>query len=140
MTYFKKSLYLTDSQLKKISAAANADRSVSIRVDPTIRGTHDLYLTQTQINKLSDGKKHDLVLSKTQLGKNGGFVITIPLLLAGLSAAAAISGAAGGIARTVNQKKHEKNIESETKRHNEKVEKLMLNKKGEGAFLPRKRF
>lgn len=140
MTYFKKSLYLTDGQLKKISAAAHNDRSVTIRVDPTIRGTHELYLTQRQLDKLSDNDTHDLTLSKTQLSKNGGFVITIPTLLAGLSAAAAISGAAGGIAKTVNQKKHQTKMETETKRHNAKMEGLLAGKKGKGAFLPKKRF
>lgn len=138
MTYFKHSVYLTKNQLRKLSAASGKGEPVSLRIDPTVRGNSDLYLTKSQINKLSDGKVHDITLSKTQLSKNGGLLVTIPMILAGISAAASIAGAASGVAKTVNQKKHESRVESESKRHNARVENLLAAKEGKGVFLPKK--
>ena len=56
-----------------------------------------------------------------------------------------MAGAAGGIAKAVNDKKHNDRTESEAKRHNEEVENLLKawgagayspNKIGKGVFLP----
>jgi hypothetical protein len=85
-----------------------------------------LFLTQTRVNQLnkakSSGSTKDVKLSKTQLSKNGGFIITIPAILAAIGAAASMAGAAGGIAKAVNDKKHNIKTESKTKRHNKEVE------------------
>ena len=72
--------------------------------------------------------------------KSGGFIITIPTLLAGIGAVASMAGAAGGIAKAVNDKKHNDKMESEAKRHNKKVENLLLANTNtrKGAYLPRK--
>ncbi len=77
------------------------------------------------------------------MSKNGGFIITIPTLLAGIGAAASMAGAAGGIAKAVNDKKHNDRTESEAKRHNKEVENLLKATKamkisGKGAYLPKK--
>lgn len=59
------------------------------------------------------------------MSKNGGFIITIPTLLAGLGAAASMAVAAGGITKAVNVKKHNDKTESEAKRHNKEMEKYL---------------
>jgi hypothetical protein len=140
--YVKTPVYLTDYQLRKLKS----NEPCSIRIDPAKKSNHHLFLTQTQVNQLnkakSSGTTKDVKLSKTQLSKNGGFIITIPALLAGIGAAASMAGAAGGIAKAVNDKKHNDKTESEAKRHNKEVENLLKATKamkiGKGAYLPKK--
>jgi hypothetical protein len=110
-----------------------------------------LFLKQTQVNQLNKAKyvgtTKDVKLSKTQLSKNGGFIIAIPAILAALEAAASMAGAVGGIAKAVNDKKHNVKTECEAKRHNKEVENLLKaakamkigkgnSKTGFGAYLP----
>jgi hypothetical protein len=83
------------------------------------------------------------------MSKNGGFVVTIPAFLAAIGAAASVAGASGGIAKAVNDEKHNDKTESEAKRHNKEVENLFKATKamkigkgspktGFGAYLPKK--
>jgi hypothetical protein len=58
--------------------------------------------------------------------------------LAGIGAAASMAGAAGGIAKAVNDKKYNDKMESEAKRHTKKVGNLLQASAGKGAYLPRK--
>ena len=134
--YSKYKVHLTDSQLQKLKQSHKSKRDISVRIDPSLPGNFDLYLTKTQIEELKRGRPKDLKLSKAQLIKNGGFIISIPLLLAGISAAASVAGAASGIAKTMQAKSYEKDMVAEAKRHNAKME--TLSKKGMGAFLPKK--
>jgi len=71
----------------------------------------------------------------------------IPAILAAFGAAASVAGAAGGVAKAVNDKKHNDRTESEAKRHNKEVENLLKatkamkigkGKQGSGAYLPKK--
>lgn len=140
MTYYKRNVFLSDGQLRKMNTAGKDKEAVTLRIDPAKKGNVSLYVTQRQINKMSDGLSHDITLSKSQMVKNGGFVVTIPAILAGLSLAATAAGAASNIAKTVNQKKHETRVEKESKRHNNRVEQLLSAKSGRGAFLPKKKF
>ena len=139
-TYVNSPIHLTESQLRKLKL----NEPCIVRIDPSKKANHHLLLTQTQVNQLNNAKSagtsKDLKISKTQLEKNGGFIITIPTLLAGIGAAASMAGAAGGIAKAVNDKKHNDQMESEAKRHNKKVENLLLanTNTGKGAYLPRK--
>ena len=133
--YAKHRVYLSKFQVEKLTSAIKNKKSVSLRIDPSIRANHDLYLTPSQIKKLKTGT-HDITLSKTQLSKNGGFIISIPALMAGLSAAAGLATAGSAIAKTVQEKKHQKRQEAETKRHNTRVENL-LRASGKGVFIPK---
>ena len=137
-TYINSPIHLTESQLRKLKL----NEPCIVRIDPSKKANHHLLLTQTQVNQLSNAKSagtsKDLKISKTQLEKNEGFIITIPTLLAGIGAAASMAGAAGGIAKAVNDKKHNNKMESEAKRHNKKVENLLQASTGKGAYLPRK--
>ena len=135
MSYIKHGVNLSENQLSKLRSAAKSKQAVKIRIDPTLKTNHQLYLTATQINKLKDGKPHDLNFSKTQLVKNGGFVISVPLLLAGIGAAASAATAASNIAKTVQAKKAAKKRETEQKRHHAAIE-TYLKAKGQGVFLP----
>lgn len=135
-TYIRKPVHLSENQMKKIATAAKNNSSIVVRIDPNAKPNTHFYLTNTQIKKLSDKQPHDINLSKTQLQKNGGFVISLPLLLGGISAAAAAAGAASNVARAVNQKKHETKMRQLQNVQNQKLENLM--KKGKGAFLPKK--
>lgn len=129
--YVRYSVYLSKNQLEKIRAAAKKGEGVNVRIDPTIRGNSELYLTERQIKKLKTGKAHDLTLSKTQLKKNGGFIFSIPAIIAGISAVAGIASSAANIARAVNQKKHEKLVEEQNRE--------FLKKMGKGVFIPGKK-
>jgi len=105
-TYINSPIQLTESQLRKLKL----NEPCIVRIDPSKKANYHLLLTQTQVNQLNNAKSagtsKDLKISKTQLEKNGGFIITIPTLLAGIGAAASMAGAAGGIAKAVNDKKH----------------------------------
>ena len=137
-TYINSPIHLTESQLRKLKL----NEPCIVRIDPSKKANHHLLLTHTQVNQLNNAKSagtsKDLKISKTQLDKNGGFIITIPTLLAGIGAAASMAGAAGGIAKAVNDKKHNDKMESEAKRHNKKVENLLLASSGKGVYLPKK--
>ena len=135
--YLRHMVHLTKHQLEKIRAAARKREAVSVLIDPRIRGNVHLYLTETQINRLNKGSPVRVTLSRTQLEKNGGFIITIPTLLAGIGAAAGIASAAATTAKAVLQKKHDTKVEKETQRHNHVVEDF-LKKQGKGAFLPKR--
>ncbi len=105
--------YLSESQLRKLKL----NQLCIVRVDPSKKANHHLLLTQTQVNQLNNAKSAGtskvLKISKTQLEENGGFIITIPTLLAGTSAAASMAGAASEIAKAVDDKKHNDKMESE---------------------------
>lgn len=60
--------------------------------------------------------------------KRGGFVFTVPALLAGLGAAGSLAGGAAGIATAINKKSAGDKLLAETKRHNKAME-------GKGIFL-----
>lgn len=72
--------------------------------------------------------------------KTGGFVFTIPALMAGIGAAASLAGGASGIATAVNKKKAADKMLQETKRHNKAMEGrgISLKKRtrtGKGLYL-----
>lgn len=136
MVYVRHNVYLTENQIKKIRSSAKKNEAVSVRIDPTIRANNHLYLTERQINSLKNGKVKDITLSKTQLKKNGGFIFSIPAILAGIGAAAGVASSAANIARAINQKKHETKIEEEAKKQNRELKKLL---KGKGVYLPGKK-
>ena len=67
--------------------------------------------------------------------KKGGFIFSVPALLAGIGAASSLAGGAAGIANAVNKKKAADKALAEQKRHNEVMEKNALKKKGKGLHL-----
>ena len=139
MVFMRHTVHLTDGQIEKLRSGAKKKESTTLTIDPTIRGNFQLYLTQTQINKLKKGSPAKVTLSKTQLTKNGGFIFTIPAILAGIGAAASIASAGSAIARAVNTNKHEKAVEKEEVRHHKALEApLKKAKTGKGAYLPKK--
>jgi hypothetical protein len=120
-TYINSPIHITELQLRKLKL----NETCIVRIDPCKKANHHLLLKQTQVNQLNNAKSartsKDPNFSKTQLEKNRGFIITIPTLLAGIVPAASMAGAAGGIAKAVNEKKHNDKIdkiESKAKRHN----------------------
>ena len=123
--FLRHSVYLSDNQLKKIHSAAKNKTPVTIRIDPRNRGNHYLYLTQTQVNSLKKGTPKDITISRSGLTKQGGFVFSIPAILAGIGAAASVAGGAANVARAINEKKHQK-----------VMQKLA---KGKGVYLPGKK-
>jgi orotate phosphoribosyltransferase-like protein len=125
MVYVRHGVYLSKHQAEKIRAAAKKNKSVSVRIDPKIRANTHLYLTERQVTSLKKNKPKDITLSMTQLKKNGGFIFSIPAILAGIGAAAGVASSAANIARAINQKKHES-----------KMEKIL---RGKGVYLPGKK-
>ena len=69
-------------------------------------------------------------VSEAQI-KKGGFVFTLPAILAAVGAAGSLAGGAAVIATAVNKKKAADRMLAETKRHNLVLEK----KQGAGLFL-----
>lgn len=128
MVYIRHNVHLSENQLKKLNTASKAKRSVSIRIDPTIRSNYQLYLTSRQIEKLKKNRPVDITLSKTQLQKNGGFIFSVPAILAGIGAAASVATGAANIVKAVNEKKHQKKVES-----------ILRGKKGLGVYIPGKK-
>ena len=140
--FIKHKIHLTTTQLSKLRRAFSTKQSVTLRIDPKKAANYELYLTRTQILQLQGGKPRDIKFSKSQLIKQGGLIISLPALIAagvsGISAISGLAGAASNIAKTVQAKQHQKKMETENKRHNERVEQL-LRAQGKGVFLPRKR-
>lgn len=144
--YIEKKLHLTPNQVKKLSNAVNKKSSISFRINPKQNGNIPILLTKSQISKISKGIPFNLKLSISQvkaLAKHGGFLITLPTLLAAASAIGSLAGGASAIAKTVNDKKVADKKLKELERHNREIEKgkgLFLKpyprrKTGEGLFL-----
>ena len=129
--FIKHRVYLSDNQLQKLRQAAKKNESISVEIDPQKQGNFDLYLTTRQINRLNKGKPCKLALSKTQIVRNGGFLLTA------LAIASALAGAATGIAKAVNEKKQQRSVLEEMKRHN-----LVMENKpattGSGVYIPKR--
>ena len=136
MSYLKHSVYLTEFQLNKLKSAAKHSEPVSIDIDPSKKPNFELYLTQRQINKLKKGIPARLNISKTQIKHNGGFLFSVPAIIAGIGALASATSAAAAVAKSVNAKKHQSKTETEQRRHNLEMEKLLKSKSGLGAYLP----
>ena len=74
------------------------------------------------------GKKYYISKDKIKYAKQmenekeGGFLISIPLLLAGIGAAAGVAGAGASIAKAVQDKKAHDTALAEQKRHNKNLE------------------
>lgn len=129
-------VYLTTNQVKKLNNAVNKKSSISFRIDPKQKGNIPLLLTQTQKSKFLKGIPFNLKLSISQvktLAKHGGFLITLPTLLAAASAIGSLAGGASAIAKTVNDKKTAQKQLEETRRHNLQMEKKKTI--GKGLFL-----
>lgn len=75
-------------------------------------------------------KMKSCFVSEAQI-KKGGFIFTLPAILAAVGAAGSLAGGAAGIATAVNKKKAADRMLEETKRHNLVLEK----KQGSGLFL-----
>ena len=134
--YNEMKIYLTPNQIKKLKNAVNKKSFISFRINPKQRGNISLLLTQNQKAKLLIGKPFNLKLSKSQviaLEKHGGFIITLPTLLAAATAIGSLAGGASAIAKTVNDKKAAQKQLEETRRHNLQLEKKKTN--GKGLFL-----
>ena len=86
MVYTNVKVKISDKQKTKIQKAIKNQTGVTIRIDPRESGEELLALTKTQMNKLSQNKPVNIVLSKTQVKHNlkieGGFLG----VLAGLAA------------------------------------------------------
>lgn len=98
--YIKKRIHLSDNQISKLKLAYKNSKEISLQIDKNKPPNYDMYLTQTQIKHIANGKR--IKISMTQLKKNGGFLpFLIPILIAGAKALAigATSGAAGWVAK-----------------------------------------
>jgi hypothetical protein len=136
MSYLKHSVHLTNFQLNKLKTAAKHSSPVSIDLDPQKPANFELYLTQRQINKLKKGIPTRLNISKSQIKRNGGFLFSVPAIIAGIGALAGVTSAASAVAKSINAKKHQSKTETEQHRHNLEMEKLLKSKSGLGAYLP----
>lgn len=104
---------------KKSTLTINPEYSLSKNNKPMVKG----------ICKVC--RKNKCKFISTDEAKRGGFIFTVPALLAGLGAAGSLAGGAAGIATAVNKSKAAKQLLAETKRHN----KAMEAKAGKGLFL-----
>ena len=82
-------------------------------------------------NCIKCGNLKTQFISKNQ--KKGGFIFSLPALVAGATALGSIASGASAIAKTVNEKKAAQKKLEETKRHNLQMEKNKTN--GKGLFL-----
>lgn len=73
------------------------------------------------------GKRKSQFVS-LETAKKGGFIFTIPAILAAAGAAGSLAGGAASIANAVNKKKSADKLLKETQRHNKAME-------GKGLFL-----
>lgn len=73
------------------------------------------------------GKRKSQFIS-LETAKKGGFIFTVPALLAAAGAVGSLAGGAAGIANAVNKKKSADKLLKETQRHHKAME-------GKGLFL-----
>jgi hypothetical protein len=115
-----------------------------------LSGSHELPLTQTQINRIRKTKTGlDLTLSRAQMKqlkkehhkKTGGFIPLLSLIPIIAGALGAAGGVAGGVASAVSAAKNAKAADAaqtELERHNREVEKQMKDGSGlVGDFVGR---
>uniref|UniRef100_A0A8D9E9M2 Uncharacterized protein n=1 Tax=Cacopsylla melanoneura TaxID=428564 RepID=A0A8D9E9M2_9HEMI len=122
-------LKLTDNQKKKMYANGIKGVGSKIRIGPEQIGCGIEYpLRVNQIEALKIGKKNgksvqlDFPISQI---KTGGF---LPLLFAGIGAAAAALGGVSSVANVYFDKKDKDRIREETERHNKEMEKIIAEK------------
>jgi len=135
--YLKKKVYLSSSQIEKLNNAILSKSSVTLRINPKLKGNKEILITPTQARKFSDRDIFHLTLSKSQINsmiKHGGFIFSLPTLLAGATALGSLAGSASAIAKTINENKIAKKRLREEKRHNKEME-----VRGRGFFLKRHR-
>ena len=144
-------LSLGVAQTQKIRKAADKNASVTIRLSKkNLSGSHELPLTQTQINRIRKTKTGlDLTLSCAQMKqlkkehhkKTGGFIPLLSLIPIIAGALGAAGGVAGGVASAVSAAKNAKAADAaqaELERHNREVEKQMKDGSGlVGDFVGR---
>ena len=134
---------LGEATLKKKPLILNLTKNQFVEGDESTANTVKIKFTKAQIDKL---KKKDLkvTLSALQCKKaveeikkvHGGalpLLALAPLIMKGIATLGAAGAAAGGVSQivnAVNNKKYQDKMVSETKRHNQEME-----KKGNGLFL-----
>ena len=138
--YSNYGIRLSDKQKEKILKAVRNGNEVTIQLKKVnLRGTDELPLTNTQINRINKGVGFNLHLSKSQMKvisskirkveeKTGGILpllTLLPLIFGGLGA---VGGVAGGVASAVSAAKSN----AEQARHNRVVE-AELAKSGSGV-------
>jgi len=116
MYYTEVKFKLSDAQKKKFMSAVRTDKPVTIRMNQNAvnKGDDVLYLTKTQLNKLSKPGNHDITFSITQLrNQRGGFLgALLPLaktflptiaksVIAPLGMAAATGAISGGVSKAI---------------------------------------
>lgn len=84
--------------------------------------------------KAAGGKRNIRIPRVIPIPKFGGLLPLIPIF-AGLSALGSLTGAAAGVAKTLQTFKTNKEQLLETNRHNRNMEAIALGKKGNGIFL-----
>jgi hypothetical protein len=132
MTYYQTKFSLTKNQLQKIANAVHDNTEVTLRLSKSNFDVHgyNLPLTQTQINKLSNGEIHDLKFSSNQIKyinnklkkhagiKNGGFLPLAALI----PVIATVLGGLGSVAGTIASTVQKGQANSENERHNKELE------------------
>src|SRR6201990_2279590 len=142
MTYMDMKVYLTPNQVKKLKNAINKKSSISFRINPKQKGNISLLLTQTQKDKFLKNIPFNLKLSISQvtaLAKHGGFLITLPTLLAAASAIGSLAGGASAIAKTVIDKNATQKQLEETRRQSSNGKKENQWKRSFFKTAPRQR-
>lgn len=99
--YIKSKIYLSEGQISKFKSALKNDKDVTLQIDLTKSPNYDIYLTKTQIDKITKGKR--ITLSKTQLKKNGGFLPFLIPILASLATGALSGTAAWGAKKALDK-------------------------------------
>ena len=114
-------LGLTPFQQQKLKTAFNSmtPDSIQLKNEQYENGTVPLLLTDRQFNKNNKNENFILSLSQSQVRKMtekfGGFVITLPAILAGIWALDGTAGASAGIVKAVNDKKHNEKLNQKQK-------------------------
>ncbi|CAF3368036.1 unnamed protein product [Rotaria socialis] len=139
MSYIEKSVHLSQNQAKKLNTAVSKKSPVSFRIDPKKKGNINLLLTQTQINKISKLIPFDLKLSIAQVralsSKQGGFIFSLPALLAAGTAIGSLASGAAAVAKTINEKKAKDKQLKEMERHNKELEGELNIQNFRGVFM-----
>ena len=141
MTYYQTKFSLTKNQIQKIACAVQDNSGVTLRLSKANfnQQGYNLPLTNSQIDKLKDGKVHDLKFSLSQMQyikhkvkkHSGGFLPLVSLIPIIASVLGGVGSAAGAIASSVQKSK----ANSETERHNRELEQQLRSGTGYEKFI-----
>lgn len=120
--------------VSKVRSALRKTNRKSLDVKDIKKTAHVALQAARRYLKAAGGKRNIRTPRIIPIPKVGGVLPLIPIF-AGLSALGSLAGTAAGIAKAVNDVKANRELLTETNRHNKNMEAIAMGKSGSGIYL-----